>query len=55
MEQNATKIVPTGLLQAVVDYLALRPYNEVHELLGALLTQTKDPDPTLDQDEEESQ
>lgn len=34
---TSTKL-PVSLVQSVVDYLAKRPYGEVHELLAALVS-----------------
>jgi len=34
--ENQTKNVSTNLLQAIVNYLVLKPYNEVAQLLGAI-------------------
>jgi hypothetical protein len=40
---NATKShsIPSGLLQAVLNYLQTKPFNEVADLIGAIMREAK--------------
>lgn len=50
--QDPPFTIPASLMQRVIDYLAKRPYDEVHKLIHAILAHNPKPEPPADGDAE---